>query len=112
MRAVQPRLGVKQLERHGEMALRGPRVGATARLLAGPEALGGNMAVRDRSLELGCSFLVAAGSSLEIVLAHRSGNSLGQEIGVASGKRAYASAGLIVSTSTPAPCRAATSLTG
>jgi len=103
------RLLVEQLLRLEQMAACGPRVRRPARDHAAAEVLGGHATVLERLLELDGGFLVEAGGGIEGV-AH-GGKSSGQWAGRSSAKRAYATLGSDVSSSTAAPCRDAASFT-
>ena len=94
------------------MPARRPRMGRATWLLAISEVFRRNTKVADRTLELSRSFLVDACRTLEVVLRHELGNSSGHGTDFRSAKRAYASLGSDVSSSTPAPCFSATSFTG
>ena len=106
------RLRVEGLERDEQMPPRSPGVRGAARLLAIPEAIGGDTAMADRTLELSGGLLVQPRGVLEIVLTHSSRSSAGNGTGTSSEKPAYATLGSDVSSSTPAPCLSAVSFTG
>lgn len=75
------------------------------------EVLRRDPAVLERQLELGSCLVVRARRALERV-AHGGGKPPGQRVGRSSGDPAYASAGLEVSISTPAPRASAVAFTG